>query len=233
MTRNTLAAAALAAAVGLPATLAWAGPAYFVDLVPLNDPDVTGRVDFAFNDALTELTVTVAASGFVPNTAHAQHVHGFPDDESKNAVLPPDSARGNDGVLQVSEGAPFYGPIILPLAPFPMSDATGSVSFSNVYDDAAIAALTNFESIDTVAALMPLENKVYVIHGVENGGLFNPQLPAAGGQITPVDGDGSTPGTGGDGGAAVVPLPSGAWAGLGTLGVVGALGFARRRRATA
>ena len=218
---------AATATVALTAATSLAGPAYFVDLVPLNDPDVSGRVDFSFNDALTELTVTVAASGFVPETAHAQHVHGFPADESKNAVLPPQSAYGNDGVLQVSEGAPFYGEIILPLAPFPMSDAAGNVAFSHTYTDAEVALLTNFEAINTVADLMPIENKVYVIHGVDNGGLFNPQLPAAGGQITFVDGTGAGPD---GGGAAVVPLPGGAWAGLGTLGLLGAAGFARRRR---
>ncbi len=213
---------------------ALAGPAYFVDIVPVNDQNVTGRVDFTFNDALTELTVNVTASGLVANQAHAQHIHGFPMNEAKNAVLPPPSAAGNDGLIQVSEGAPFYGEIILPLAPFPMASATGAVSFSHTYDDAAIAALTNYETINTVAKLMPLENKVYVIHGVMVDGLYNPQLPAAGGQIEPVPGTGAGTGGGtGTGGPAVVPLPNSAFAGLATLGLIGGVGFARRRRATA
>ena len=227
--------AILAAAVvplGLSAA-AMAGPSYTVNLTPLNNSGVTGTVSFEVNDAGNMLMVAVAATGLVPNVAHAQHIHGF-EDASMNSMLPPASAAGDDGILTVPEGAPFYGAIRLPLVTggtpiFPTADASGNLSYTHIFSDAEAAAASSSPAgdvpITSISDLFPLENREFVIHGVTVDGQYMPTLPAAAGELVLVNGTGGPP--------AVVPLPDAGLAGLATLGLIGGVGYVRRRRATA
>ena len=232
----SLAAAALLAA---PAA-ALAGPSYLADLGPLNGSGVTGTASVVVNDDGT-LTVTIAATGLTPGEVHPQHIHGF-DDASANSVVPPASAAGDDGVLSVADGLPFYGPVRLPLATtggplFPVATDAGTVDYARTFTDAEAAAISAgpggvgglgemlASGIGSVSDLFPLDNREVVLHGLVLDGAYSMTTPAAAGDLVLVD-DGT-------GGAAVVPLPAGAWAGLGTLGLVGGANLARRRRATA
>lgn len=233
----------LAAAVvplGL-STAALAGPTFSVTLTPLNNSGVSGTATFELNDAGDMLIAAVAATGLAPNQVHPQHIHGF-DDPAMNSVIPPASAAGADGILTVPEGAPFYGKVRLPLVTgessgFPMSDASGNLSYTHIFDNANAAAAstgpggvaglgsTLAAPIISISDLFPLENREFVIHGVTVDGQYMATLPAAAGELVLVDGTGGTP--------AVVPLPGAGVAGLATLGLTGGVGYVRRRRATA
>ena len=74
-------------------------------LTELNDSGATGRATLRLRG--DELTIRIKARGLLPNSVHAQHIHGEGTNE-----CPPMSAAGSDGVLNVLEGAPFYGPIV-------------------------------------------------------------------------------------------------------------------------
>jgi len=103
--------------------------------VPLN-PASSGSATISRNG--TEITVDVHATGLTPRLPHAMHIHG--DLKAQNEC-PPASADLNtgdpisgpfiagtpDGLLSVSEGAPFYGPVQVSftLDPFPTTAAVG------------------------------------------------------------------------------------------------------------
>ena len=81
---------------------------YRSTLMELNDSGATGKVMLRLRG--DELTIRIKAEGLLPNAVHAQHIHG-----EGNRECPPMSAAGADGVLNVLEGAPFYGPIVTSL----------------------------------------------------------------------------------------------------------------------
>ena len=219
-------------AVGTFAAAAVAGPTYTVNLTPLNNSGVSGSATFEVSDSGDMLMVAVAATGLVPSVMHPQHIHGF-EDASMNSMLPPASAAGDDGILTVPEGAPFYGAIRLPLITggtpiFPTSSADGTLSYTHIFSDAEAAASSSPAGgvpIGSISDLFPLENREFVIHGVSVDGQYMATLPAAAGELVLVDNGG--------GGPAVVPLPNAALAGLATLGLLGTVGYVRRRKATA
>ncbi|WP_353828168.1 hypothetical protein [Agromyces sp. SYSU T0242] len=97
-----------------------------------------------------KLQVTVEAWGLSPNLPHAMHLHGVPGDAT-DLGCPTPAAAGDDGVVTVLDGAPFYGGILtsltsvgdtspssaLALDRFAMSDANGYLSFQRTFTDAA------------------------------------------------------------------------------------------------
>lgn len=99
------AAFALATALGTPAQ---ASPTqtFHVTLDSLNSSGASGVANLRLKG--DELTVVINARGLAPGLPHAQHLHYS---ESAQHVCPPPSAAGDDGVLTVAEGAPFYGGI--------------------------------------------------------------------------------------------------------------------------
>lgn len=190
------------------------------------------------------LRVDVRAKGFEPNMLHIQHIHGPFDAEGNpsDAVTPglEDDADG-DGVVELLEGLPKYGPILLNLIDeddtgngfdgFPVATApNGSFSFTNTYD---LATTTAFAEGIEPEDLLPLEFREMVIHGafLEPGvggvgnegpgdeifdlGGYSAFVPVASGEIVSVDAP------------APIPLPAAGW--LMIAGLSG-LGLMRRRR---
>jgi hypothetical protein len=140
---------------------------YTVELMELNGSGVSGMALIELMDS--EIEVSLEATGLTPEMEHMQHIHGFIEN-NKNSVCPPPSADTNgDGLISLVEGIPFYGPVLVPLTPYPMADATGMVDFMNQY------------SIDRT--VRSLQNNVIVLHGMYVDGVYDPTIPVACGQI--------------------------------------------------
>jgi len=141
--------------------------AYRANLRTLNSSDVRGRANMTLEG--DQLKVTINARGYEANKLHVQHIHGFAN--KQNSVCPSPSADiNNDGVVDLVEGLPSYGPILLNFEPFPTADSKGSVNFQNTYTV-------------NVSDLGPLENRAIVLHGATVNGNYDPTLPVACGQI--------------------------------------------------
>ena len=131
----------LAAAMGL-AGASGASAAhldYFsATLTPLNGSGVNARASLVVNAITNTLKVRILAFGVEPGL-HPQHIHGrFMDDGTPmDSVTPPPTAdMDGDGFVEIPEGAPFYGPIIVPLTDggsFPEPSGT-SYDFRATYD---------------------------------------------------------------------------------------------------
>ncbi|RDH77380.1 hypothetical protein DVS77_15740 [Mycolicibacterium moriokaense] len=119
------------------------------------------------------LRVQTNTSGLVPNSPHAQHIHG--EQTGRDFVCPlPDADTNGDGLISVAEGLPSYGPIDIALTTsgdttpdsglaldrFPTADATGHL----VYD----RTLSPGELPDGVIA--QLANLTVVQHGIDVDG---------------------------------------------------------------
>jgi len=138
-------------------------------LFPLNDSGVEGKAEFELEG--DQLHVRIEATGLEASRLHAQHIHGH---EHKNASCPPDNADTNgDGIIDIGEGLPYYGPVLVPLAPFPTADAGGAISFDQVF------------TVFTVDpdALGPLQKRAVVLHGMSVNGDYIASLPVACGEI--------------------------------------------------
>ena len=140
-----------------------------VDLAPLNDSGVSGQAEIKVDGDM--LTVKIQATGLEPGQVHPQHIHGF--DNPNNSTCPgPERDVNGDGLVDVGEGLPDYGPVILSLLPFDQVDGDGSLDFEVTYPIPA-----GLEPINT------LQNRAIVLHGLTVGATYVPSLPVACGQI--------------------------------------------------
>jgi Ca2+-binding RTX toxin-like protein len=184
---------------------------YAADIVALNSSGVSGTVIFAIDYDTGTLSVSVGASGLAPDVEHAQHIHGTFDEDGNptNATTPTiDDDADLDGTVEVLEGLPAYGDILLPLATdeggSPMSDSNGQLSYFMQFDisdeSLFVSPVTGEQySFEDIAELVLRE---YVIHGVvvpdgigegtegevdggENG--YIPLLPAGADEIEAID----------------------------------------------
>ena len=156
---------------------------YYSNLSPLNSSGVNGFASYIHMD--DKLTVKVWADGLVPNMVHPQHIHGF-DDDSVNSTCPPESASGEDQIITLAEGLPFYGPVLLelykPIDEFPVANAEGEIHYERTFTLGA----TEFEAegeVPTWEQLSPLVNRAIVLHGMFVDGEYVPTLPVACSQI--------------------------------------------------
>lgn len=158
---------------------------YKVDLQALNGSGVSGEVLIAFDEDTGKLTIVVNAEGLEPNQIHIQHIHGFADDGDPatprvDAKIPDASDDlDGDGFIELLEGVPDYGPILLnvgraadhgaggdnghshdgPLSGFPTSP-DGKISFVETYQ---------LPSAEGLARDTDFELYHFVIHGMSTG----------------------------------------------------------------
>ncbi len=129
---------------------------------------------YVFDD--NKLTATVLAGGVTPNKAHPQHIHGFTD--GSDAVCPPASAAGADGLISLEEGAPFYGPVLVSLnyanGDFPVANSAGKYLYQRTFDMG-------------VNDLPGPESLVTVVHGRMVDGEYVATLPVACGEVYEVE----------------------------------------------
>jgi hypothetical protein len=113
------AAIALAGAVAVPlAAAATARSDYDANLRPVphkaeadGGSEVKGDVDIEVRGRKVE--VEIRATGLSPNLVHAQHIHGVGANECPDKGARDD--RVDDGLIDTTEGAPAYGPIMVSL----------------------------------------------------------------------------------------------------------------------
>ena len=169
---------------------------YKARLTELNESGVFGLAYLRLEGQVLEATVW--AAGLTPNMVHPQHIHGFEDD-TVNSTCPPESASGSDDYITLGEGAPFYGPVLLPLYEpideFPVANSLGVITYQRTFQLGEV----EFEAEGmnpTAEELLPLVNRAIVLHGmfVEDGALtetddadndpdYIATLPVACGQI--------------------------------------------------
>jgi hypothetical protein len=135
-----------------------------------------GKAYFSVRDG--RITATVSAFGLEGGMIHPQHIHTA-------AACPPASADVNhDGFVDVIEGVPFYGPILIPLDDDLASQASGAfprasgvrgiLDYSASASFAALLADLNAPDpnpADAVVKLdgapLALETRHVVLHGVD------------------------------------------------------------------
>ncbi len=148
---------------------------FTVDLDPLNNSGVDGTAYLSLDG--DSLTVTIHATGLEPNRVHPQHIHGHEKPVTQNngnATCPTSAADVNgDGLVDVGEGVPNYGPVQLVLAPF-STTPDGTLHYSQTFTD-----LSGLEPVNT------LQTNAIVLHGMSVNGVYSPSLPIACGQINP------------------------------------------------
>lgn len=154
---------------------------YKAALSELNDSNAHGLAYLRLDGSVLE--TTILAYGTTPEMIHPQHIHGFMDDH--NSTCPDEDAdTDSNGLITLTEGAPFYGPVLLPLTQedgsWPTANSWGMYTYSRTF---SLGAGETISSND----LMPLENRAIVLHGMYVDGEYVATLPIACGQIWQLD----------------------------------------------
>jgi hypothetical protein len=110
---------------------------FFGLMTAVNNSGANGVAFLTLDEEDHTLTVEAAALGLEPNQEHPFHIHGFADD--RPSELPTiDQDIDLDGFVEVPEGGPVFGPILLHLtqddpAVYPVANAEGVIEFSETY----------------------------------------------------------------------------------------------------
>lgn len=180
---------------------------YSVDLSSLNNSGVTGTAILGVDLDERTVNISIDAENLTPDVGHAQHIHGLFDEDGNpiNSTTPTLADDADlDGFIEVLEGVPSYGDVILALDGsddmFPVADPDGSLTFIQSYDlddnseFVSPVTGTQYEGDD----ILPAQLRELVLHGLvvpdgegegtgnevdggENG--FIPILPAASGEF--------------------------------------------------
>ncbi len=188
---------------------------YFANIGALSGSGVTGGALLAVDDNNTpdnllddKLTVVIAATGLEPNQVHIQHIHGM--DGTESVTPPPSADTDGDTFIELAEGLPFYGPILLNLTSpqgsgldgFPTAP-DGSIFFASTYHlhpDATDTGHGGHASGDIINNFAGLDEYEIVLHGMTVGMLgagtpgevdgtagYKLVLPVASGVIEPLE----------------------------------------------
>lgn len=158
------------------------GITYVATLTELNGSGVVGTATFVVDAGRDTFSATVQATGMAPGEVHAQHVHAAPSCPSSA-----DDANG-DGFVDVLEGLPRYGAILVPLdgdlstqaggaSGYPTATVTGSLAYSRTTSLSALLAdlrAPDPDPTDPVVKLvggepLALDGRTVVLHGVATG----------------------------------------------------------------
>lgn len=149
-------------------------PDYFMAVLEsLNDSGAVGVARLVVEDG-RYLTVHIEATGLEPSMVHPQHIHGLDKPRANSSCPGPEADVDGDGIVSVGEGLPWYGPVILPLAPFNLVDGDGELSYTAMF---------------TIRpeSLRPLHKRTIVLHGLFVDGGYVASVPVACGEIFEVD----------------------------------------------
>jgi hypothetical protein len=142
---------------------------FIVNMVPLNSSGIYAEVELELINGKT-LHVEIEASGLEPGKPHPQHIHGFNRPENNSTCPTAANDTNGDGIITITEGIPAFGPILLPLVPFDLVDASGNL---------------DYEATFTInpGTMQPLHKRTVVLHGMTVRGAYVPSLPVACGEI--------------------------------------------------
>lgn len=157
-----------------PEAFAGDDPDYFMAVLEsLNGSGVVGVAQLVLEDG-QYLTVQIDATGLEPSAFHPQHIHGLDKPRENSSCPGPEADADGDGIVSVGEGLPWYGPVLLPLAPFNLVDGAGELSYTAMF---------------TIRpeSLRPLHKRTIVLHGLAVNGGYVPSVPVACGEIFEVD----------------------------------------------
>jgi hypothetical protein len=139
--RSLLVLPAAAALLFAVPTAAFADESVRVKLDPLNNSGASGTATLTATGN-GDLTISIRSTGLVPNSPHAQHLHGSVD--GMDFHCPPMSAdKDGNGFVSTEEGLPSYGDIFISLTSkgdttkasglavdrMPTADARGDLSY--------------------------------------------------------------------------------------------------------
>lgn len=152
-----------------------AGEIFRADLQALNNSGISGYVELARQG--DRMTVRVQAEGVEANQTHIQHIHGRIGDDggARESNVPGEAFdTDGDGFVELAEGLPSYGPILLNLSSpqgagldgFPTAP-DGKVDFEQTYD---LSSPSGFGMDLDGSNLLPFELREYVIHGLSVDG---------------------------------------------------------------
>lgn len=154
---------------------------YKACLTEINDSDA---VAFAYMELEgNSLRTHVFGFNLEANKMHMQHIHGL-DDKNANSTCPPESASGDDDIITLAEGLPFYGGVKIALndgsGDYPMANSMGMTEYHRTF---ALGA----DGIISASDLGPLENRSVVVHGMTLDGAYDASLPVACAEIFKVN----------------------------------------------
>lgn len=173
MRTKILATAMLGTALSLPfvgvgtALAADGGATARLAPVALNGVDGSGTAMATVKG--TTLTVTMAASGLLPDQPHAAHIH-FGATARHECPMASDDAD-NSGTLTTTEGGPAYGPIVVSLTKTGDTSAKSGLAVDR-FDTAPGGKLSyergSIKVSSAVADAIVSGKSVVVIHGVDH-----------------------------------------------------------------
>jgi hypothetical protein len=155
-----------------------AGPQVFgAALVPLNGSGASGTATLVRNG--TQLTTTINSSGMAPNLPHAQHIHGMAQAISECPSLAAD--QNADGLINTTEGAPFYGPIAVSFTTFGDTSPASGLAVDRFPVASSVGTVDYFRSlIAPHGVAFNLGNFAIVQHGIDLNGNGEYDFDAAG-----------------------------------------------------
>ena len=157
---------------------------FTANLNPLNNSGVTGKATITVEN--NTLTVNIWAEGLEPNMVHPQHIHGFKANNRNSTCPAPSDDKNGDGLVDLVEGLPSYGPVLLelylPVDEFPKADADGKIHYERTFSLGEVEFEEEGQVI-SYADLKPLQNRAIVLHGMTVDGEYIATLPVACGMI--------------------------------------------------
>jgi hypothetical protein len=140
---------------------------FHAQLAPLNGSGASGSATLVRNG--TQLTTTINSFGLTPNQPHAQHIHGMAQAISECPSLAADANA--DGLINTTEGAPFYGPIAVSLTTFGDTSPASGLAVDRFPVANSVGTVNYFRSlIAPPGVAFNLGNFAIVQHGVDLNG---------------------------------------------------------------
>lgn len=148
-------------------------PMYSANLGELNNSGVSGTANLAYDAGNQQLTVNISATGLEPGQPHPQHIHGLFDSAGNvaNSMSPTIASDSDgDGLVELAEAQPNYGPVLIPLTSPPGGELSGfptapdgTTDFTQVYD---LTGDMTFAGDFGLNDVFPLDNREIVLHGM-------------------------------------------------------------------